>query len=53
MQSGVQGTPTFFVNGVRHLGGYSYPDLVHLLEHPPATDYSRSDRFFESLSRMR
>lgn len=28
VRSGVNGTPTFFVNGVRHDGGYSAPALV-------------------------
>lgn len=28
VRSGVNGTPTFFVNGVRHDGGYSAPDLA-------------------------
>jgi protein-disulfide isomerase len=27
-RSGVNGTPTFFVNGVRHDGGYSLPELL-------------------------
>ena len=28
VRSGVNGTPTFFVNGVRHDGGYQLPDLI-------------------------
>ena len=28
VRSGVNGTPTFFINGVRHDGGYSFPELV-------------------------
>ena len=28
VRSGVNGTPTFFVNGVRHDGGYSVPELA-------------------------
>lgn len=27
VKSGVNGTPTFFINGLRHDGGYEYPDL--------------------------
>ena len=28
IRSGVNGTPTLFVNGVRHDGGYDLPDLL-------------------------
>lgn len=28
IRSGVNGTPTFFINGVRHDGGYALPDLL-------------------------
>jgi protein-disulfide isomerase len=28
VQSGVQGTPTFFINGVRHRGGYDLASLI-------------------------
>ena len=28
IRSGVNGTPTFFVNGVRHDGGHQLPDLI-------------------------
>jgi protein-disulfide isomerase len=28
VRSGVNGTPTFFVNGVRHNGGYDVPSLL-------------------------
>ena len=28
MRSGVNGTPTFFINGVRHDGPYNYASLV-------------------------
>jgi protein-disulfide isomerase len=28
IRSGVNGTPTFFVNGVRHQGGYTAPELA-------------------------
>ena len=30
--AGVSGTPTFFVNGVRHLGGYDAQTLIAGLE---------------------
>jgi protein-disulfide isomerase len=36
LASGVQGTPTFFINGVRHPGGY---DLMSLLEALKAAQY--------------
>jgi protein-disulfide isomerase len=29
LRSGVNGTPTFFVNGVRHEGGYDVPSLLN------------------------
>lgn len=32
LQSGVNGTPTFFINGKRHTGGYSYQELIKALE---------------------
>lgn len=32
VRSGVNGTPTFFINGVRHDGGYSAEDLLAALE---------------------
>jgi protein-disulfide isomerase len=28
VQSGVQGTPTFFINGIRHRGGYDLASLI-------------------------
>jgi protein-disulfide isomerase len=28
VRSGVNGTPTFFVNGVRHNGGWDLPSLI-------------------------
>ncbi len=31
VRSGVNGTPTFFINGVRHNGGYDLPTLVEAL----------------------
>jgi Na+:H+ antiporter, NhaA family len=35
-QSGATGTPTFFVNGVRHYGAYDASSLVEALEAGPA-----------------
>jgi protein-disulfide isomerase len=32
VRSGVNGTPTFFVNGVRHDGGYQLEDLLAAIE---------------------
>ena len=32
VRSGVNGTPTFFINGVRHDGGYSFPELASSIE---------------------
>ena len=32
VRSGVNGTPTFFINGVRHNGGYSVPELSAAIE---------------------
>jgi len=32
LQSGVKGTPTFFINGDKHEGSYEYEDLVFALE---------------------
>jgi len=32
VRSGVNGTPTFFVNGVRHDGGYSAPELAYSVD---------------------
>ena len=32
VRSGVNGTPTFFINGVRHDGGFSAPELSAALE---------------------
>lgn len=32
VRSGVNGTPTFFINGVRHDGGWDYPSLVAALQ---------------------
>ncbi|MEV0273733.1 DsbA family protein [Hamadaea sp. NPDC050747] len=32
VRSGVNGTPTFFLNGVRHDGGYQLPDLIRAVD---------------------
>jgi protein-disulfide isomerase len=32
VRSGVNGTPTFFINGVRHDGSYEYTDLVTAID---------------------
>jgi protein-disulfide isomerase len=32
VRSGVNGTPTFFINGVRHEGGFEYKDLADTLD---------------------
>jgi protein-disulfide isomerase len=32
VRSGVNGTPTFFINGVRHNGSFALPDLVAAVE---------------------
>jgi protein-disulfide isomerase len=34
VQSGVNGTPTFFINGVRHQGAYDLDSLLAALAHP-------------------
>jgi len=36
-RSGVHGTPTFFVNGYRHDGGYSVAELVEAVDHAAET----------------
>ena len=36
VRSGVNGTPTFFLNGVRHDGGYSLRELMHAVDSVPA-----------------
>ena len=35
VRSGVNGTPTFYINGVRHDGGYSLPESLDAVDHPP------------------
>ena len=37
VRSGVNGTPTFFINGVRHDGGYSLVELEHAVDEAAAT----------------
>jgi protein-disulfide isomerase len=37
-RSGVNGTPTFFVNGVRHDGGYSLPELLTAVDEAAAVN---------------
>ncbi len=32
VKSGVNGTPTFFINGVRHEGSYEYQDLITAID---------------------
>ena len=32
MRSGVNGTPSFFINGERHDGSYAFDDLVAAIE---------------------
>jgi protein-disulfide isomerase len=32
VKSGVNGTPTFFINGVRHNGTYEFDDLVSAID---------------------
>jgi hypothetical protein len=36
VRSGVNGTPTFFVNGARHDGGYDYESLVEAIDNASA-----------------
>lgn len=40
IRSGVNGTPTFFINGVRHDGGYDYASLVAGIQMRLAADMS-------------
>lgn len=43
IRSGVNGTPTFFINGVRHDGSYAYNALLAALEHAmPAQPRTRA-----------
>jgi protein-disulfide isomerase len=36
VRSGVNGTPTFFVNGIRHDGGYSLAELTMAVDEAAA-----------------
>ena len=38
VRSGVNGTPTFFINGVRHDGAYDYASLVSAIQMRFAAD---------------
>jgi protein-disulfide isomerase len=38
VRSGVNGTPTFFINGVRHDGAYDYASLVSGIQMSSAVD---------------
>lgn len=40
IRSGVNGTPTFFINGARHDGGYDYASLVAAIQMRLAADTS-------------
>ena len=31
VRSGVNGTPAFYINGIRHDGGYDFPALVEAI----------------------
>ncbi|MCI4320456.1 MAG: DsbA family protein [Thermoplasmata archaeon] len=42
VRSGVNGTPTFYINGVRHNGSYELEELLAALEHPPRTGAATS-----------
>ena len=37
VRSGVNGTPTFFINGVRHDASYAYPELLAAVQRPSAS----------------
>jgi len=36
VRSGVNGTPTFFINGVRHDGAYTFEALLEAIQGGPA-----------------
>ena len=38
VRSGVQGTPTFYINGVRHDGAYDMEPLLAALEQAAASE---------------
>jgi protein-disulfide isomerase len=40
VRSGVNGTPTFFINGQRHDGPFEYADLVEVIEQALATSHT-------------
>jgi len=42
LKSGVNGTPTFFINGIRHDAGNEYEDLVTAIDAELATEARRS-----------
>jgi protein-disulfide isomerase len=42
LKSGVNGTPTFFINGRRHDAGNEYEDLVAAIDAELATGTNRS-----------
>jgi predicted GNAT family acetyltransferase len=44
IQSGVGGTPTFFINGVRHDGGYDVETLLALIERASRTLHAADGR---------
>ncbi|WP_433211963.1 DsbA family protein [Dactylosporangium sp. CS-047395] len=43
VRSGVAGTPTFFVNGIRHDGGYSLDDLLEAVDQAAEAAERRGD----------
>ena len=50
VQSGVNGTPTFFINGRRHEGGYSVKELLAAIDRAAASE-KLGDADRQSLSR--
>ena len=42
VRSGVNGTPTFFINGKRHDGSYQFDDLLVAIERTPIPVHQRS-----------
>jgi len=42
VRNGVNGTPTFFINGQRHNGGYSFPELAEAIEERIGTATQRA-----------
>jgi len=41
VRSGANGTPTFFINGIRHEGSYERSEMIQALEHAAAAKASR------------